>query len=300
VIFFQRDLRREVKLEILKNFDLKQLLGLGIKGNVFLYERYPEIYNYVYALDEANPAFKKNLNAKAQAKFAGEVITFTKSAFSLSLDNVLDFIQEETPLIKGLMDYRSALLGLLEYQDFNSIGFAKIGNVTFMKVSYQKQKPFDLLIPLIKGEGRVLKVTYDKRDKLSEVANKFYKFNLAETDWLPGHRRSEGEVLTALGVLDVFANEGQKTFSFTASRAQAIYAYVFETSTTVLRASDEAELMLWKEEIKGMLKLIETLPSAKLPEGEADPREKLIQNLRDLVDALEQKNAEYFGVVNTV
>ncbi len=300
VIFYQRDLQREVKLEVLKNFDMKQLLGLGIKGNFFLYEHYPEIYNFVYALDEANPAFKKNLDAKAQAKFATEVISFSKSAFSLSLENVLEVMQDETPLIKGFMDYRSALLGLLEYQDFNSIGFAKIGNVIFMKVAYQKQKPFDLLIPLIKGDGRVFKVTYDKRDKLSEVSNKFYKFNLSDTDWLPGQRGPETEVLTALGVLDVFANEGQKTFSLTATRAQAIYAYVFETSSAVLRGSVDAELTLWKEEVKGLLKLIETLPASKVPEGETDPREKLLQNLRDLVNALEQKNVEYFGAVTSV
>ncbi len=300
VIFYQRDLRREVRLEVMKHFDFKQLLGLGLRGNFFLYERYPEIYNYVYALDQSHPAFKKNLDAKAQAKFATEVINFTKSAFSLSLDNILDFMQEETPLIKGLMDYRSALLGLLEYRDFNSIGYAKIGNVIFMKVSYSKQKPFDLLIPLIKGDGRILKVTFDKKEKLSEVANKFYKFNLAEADWLPGLRSPQEEVLTALGVLDIFANEGQKTFALTASRAQAIYAYVFETSSAVLRAADDAELMLWKEEIKGMLKLIETLPVNKLPEGEVDPREKLLQNFRDLMDALDKKNAEYFGTVTTV
>lgn len=149
--FYHRGLRRPVELEVFKNFDLRQLLGIGIKGNVPLYEKYPEIYNFVYEAMDSNPAFKLKKDEQSQLTFASEFIKFTKSAFAIEPQNALDLMQSESFLIKGLVDYKSSFLSLLEYKDFNEIGFIKIGNLVFMRVRYLKQKPFDLIIPLIKN-----------------------------------------------------------------------------------------------------------------------------------------------------
>lgn len=298
LVFYQRDLQRKVELEVFKTFDLKQLLGIGIKGNVFLYERYPEIYNYVYEPDEVNVAFKKTQDQKAQARFANEVISFTKSAFSLSLESLVDFMQTESPLISSYIEFRSSLLSLVEYKDFDQIGFMKIGNILFMKISYLKQKPFDLIIPLMKGQGRILKITFDNKENVGAVSSKFYKFNLEKTNWLPEGKKESGDVLTGLEVFDLFNGENYKTLLQSSSKAQAFYAYYYETSALVLKKGDPVEIDLWKSRVKNTLNLIEQLPPSETETGE-NPKEKLLQNLRDTSDALENNNKEYFGITAT-
>ena len=296
LILYQKDLKRPVELEVLKTFDLKQLLGIGMKGNVFLYNSYPEIYNYVYEPDEVNIAFRKAPDQKSQLRFANEVIQFTKTAFSLSLDNVADFVQTESPMLKNFIDFRSSLLSLLEYKDFDQISFIKIGNAIFMKVSYQKQRPFDLLIPLIKGPGKIIKITFDKKESLGTMTSKLYKFNLEKTDWLPEGKKESSEAMSALEVFDLFFTENYKTLLNSSTKAQAFYAFYFETSASVLRRGDQVELELWKSSVANMLKLIELMPASPSGEGEDNTKEKLLQNLRDTADALENNNLEYFGV----
>ena len=167
-----------------------------------------------------------------------------------------------------------------------------------MRVSYKKQKPFDLLIPLIKGEGMVLKVSYDKKENSELLSSRFYKFNLDDTDWLPDFAPVEKEILGALEVFDLFSSTNFKSDLSSVQKAQGLYGYYFETSAAVLQKGDAVEIDVWKTKAKSLLKILETLPIRK-DEASEDPREKLLQNFRDLMDALENNNYEYFGIQNT-
>lgn len=299
LIFYQRDLQRPVELEVFKKFDLKQLLGIGFKGNFFLFDKYPQIYNFVYSNAEANPAYKVSSDVKSQIAFSNEFIQFTKTAFSLSGENALEIMQEETLLIKGLVDYKSSFLSLIEYKDFDQIGFIKLGNINFMKISYNKQKPFDLIIPLIKGDGRIFKVSYDKKENLGAVSSKFYKFNLVKSNWLPESTAAEKETMSALEVFDLFSSENFKSKLTSLDKAQALYAYYYEASGAVLKKGDPLEMEIWKSKLENIPKLLEAIPGKTLQEGEEDPKVKLLQNFRDILDALQNNNFEYFGITQT-
>lgn len=299
LIFYQRDLQRPVELEVFKKFDLKQLLGIGFKGNLFLYEKYPQIYSFVYSNADPNPTYKISSDLKSQIAFSNEFIQFTKTAFSLSGENALDIMQEETLLIKGLVDYKSSFLSLIEYKDFDQIGFIKLGNINFMKISYNKQKPFDLIIPLIKGDGRIFKVSYDKKENLGAVSSKFYKFNLVKSNWLPESTTAEKETMSALEVFDLFSSENFKSKLTSLDKAQALYAYYYEASGGVLKKADPLEMEIWKSKLENIPKLLEALPGKTLQEGEEDPKVKLLQNFRDILDALQNNNFEYFGITQT-
>ena len=296
LVFYQKDLQRSVEFEVLKKFDLRQLLGIGLKGNFFLHDKYPVLYNFVYSNASANPSFKPVMDEKAQLAFANEFIRFTKMAFSLSLDNFSDIMQEETFLLKGLVDYKSSFLSLLEYKDFTQVSFIKIGNTLFLRVSYNQQKPFDLIVPLTKGDTQILKVTWDKNENLGATSSKFYKFNLDKSDWLMESRPFEGETMNALEVFDLFSTNDFKNKLSSGDRAQRLYGYYFETSQAILKRGDPTEIEIWKSKAKALPRLIDAMPSTSLQEGEEDPKLKLLQNFRDLNDALENNNYDYFGV----
>ncbi|HXH31069.1 MAG TPA: FHA domain-containing protein [Bacteriovoracaceae bacterium] len=294
VKFYQRDLKREVDFAIYKTFDLKKLLGFGMKGNLFLYEKFPIIYEYVYSITESNPAFKKPQDEKSEGAFANEFIEFTKMAFGLHAENALEVMQSQTLLLRGLLDFKASFLALIEYKDFDQIGFIKIGNVIFMKVSFLKQQPFDLIIPLVKDQGRIYKVTFDKKEQLGAVTNKFYKYDLDKADWILPDEVAGTEVLTPFGVIDLFTSITTSNQSISPEKAQALYAYYFEKSQEIMTRDDALEIGIWKTSLGSVLKVIEGMDHAETPEGA--PQAKLLQNFRDLIDAFENKNLEYFGV----
>ncbi|WPU66376.1 FHA domain-containing protein [Peredibacter starrii] len=288
--FYQKDQLATVGFEVFKNFDLKELLGIGMKGNVFLYDKFPQIYNFVYSAEDSNPAFKAKENQVTQLSFANEMIEFIKMSFALDAENALEKMQTETFFIKGLIDFKASFLSLLEYKDFDKIGFIKIGNTIFMKISFNKQRPFDLLMPLMKGEGRIFKVNFEKKENLEAVATKFYKYNLEKSNWNPDIKRGESEGMTALQVLDLFSTPKLKDIQ--PEKAQSLYGYYFETSSAILGHGDPVLVEVWKRNVSSLIQLLEALPAANTSES----IQKLQQNFKDLLDALETKNMEYFGV----
>jgi len=320
---YHRELQRSVSIEVFKTFDFKELLGLGFKGDPFLTDKFPLIEGYVYSSEVSAASFKKSTDEKESRKFADEVVSFTKIAFELNANNVLDFMQVYTPILKGFMDYRSSLLGLIEYKEFDQIDFIKLGNAYFLRFSYTRQKPFDLLIPLIKGEGRVLKIEFDKKENLGALRNKFYKFSLEGSDWFPPRQvgATGEEALRPLQVLDLFSKLDVKGDKISPEKAQALYGYYYEKSGGVLKNEDPAEYELWKSSVEGiftiMTKMKDSIPKVEekpapevvegAPPAEAeapvevaeDPRLKLFQNFQDLKDAVENKNKEYFGSEET-
>ena len=298
--FYQRDLQRPVEVEIFKTFDFKQLLGIGIKGNYLLFEKYPKIHNFVYESDEKNPVFKKHLDAKSQRNFATEVIKFTKTAFSLNAENALEIIETETPFLKGFIDYKNSFLSLIEYKDFHEISYMKLGNAIFMKISFNKQKPFDLIIPLVMGEGRIFKVNFDKKENLKTVSTKFYKFNLDETNWIDTPKQSNSETMSTLKVFDLLSAPKLKTVLQSPDSAQALYAYIFELSSDLLKRGDSVEMQLWKSDLTNLVKLLEVIPRGNVVEGQESSVDKLLQNVKDVMDAIENSNLEYFGTSESV
>lgn len=297
VSFFHKELTRPVTVELLKSFDLKELLAIGMKGNIFLFDKFPELHNYVYSPQVAHAAFKKLPDPKQHEKFAKEFIDFTTLAFSLGQDSAFEVMQTSTPLIKSLIDYRMSLLALLEYKDFTDMSFIKIGQSVFMKVHYDKQKPFDLLVPLFPEDGRIYKVQFDQKEKVGNLASKFYKFVLAESLWLPQNKKPLGEIMDPFQVIDTFTINFSRE-SFTADKAQALYGYYYEKSAEVLRGQNATELALWMNSIDSVLRIVE-LMKGNTPTEVENPMEKIIQNFRDLKNALENKNLQFFGVTDS-
>ncbi len=296
---YHKDLQRTVLIELYKTFDMKQLLGLGIKGNFFLYEKFPEIYSYVYQADGV-PLKGAARDANSASKFANEFMLFTQMIFGLDLNTALEFMEMQTPLIKGPLNFRSSLMALLEYKDFEQIGFVKLGNVIFMRVSYIKRRPFDLIIPLVPGQGRIFKVDLEKKEDLGPLSSKFYKYSLEDSNWLEPEPTISDGPLDTFQVLDVLASMSREKMLLPEDQAQAIYAFYFERSAEVLKSGDEVLLDRWKKAVQGANRLIEIIMQRDQGSaGEGTPINKIHQNLGDLLDALESKNHEYLGITVT-
>jgi hypothetical protein len=311
ISFYHKELKRNVKLEIYKKFNLKELLGIGLRGNFFLFKKYPRLYEFLSTPDLPHSAFRGNINDADVKEFADEVVSFTKKSFLLNFENAFEFMQNETPLIKGLLDYKSSFLDLVEYKQFDQINYIKIGNAYFLKISYLKQKPFDLLIPILKSEGRIFKVQFDRTESLPAVSSKFYKFTLSSSDWLSADgTQSSSDTLSPLGVFDYLFKIDPKNNELDSEKSKALYGFYFEKSQQILNSNDEEELKVWKKSLADILRVFESLKfkikptlaitEPAIPETESpqvsqdDIQQKLIENLKMLKDAVESGDKSFF------
>lgn len=296
--FVNRESEREVSMELYKTFDFKQLLKLGMSGNYFLHEKFQKIYNYAYSAENTNRFFKAPENPKTEEAFGKEVVDFTEMSFGLGIEALPDFMMNQTPLLKSVVDYRTSLLSLFEYKDYTDISVIKLGKILCLRVTYDKQKPFDLVMPLMRGEGRIYKIAYDKKEALQQVRNDFYKFSLDDLVWGVPEPRETVDAFNALEVIDLFTTDIQKG-TITTQKAQSLYGYYYEKSADVLKAGKVLEYDLWKAAVQNVINVIPHLKSEPVPEGATDIEDvktKLKSNFSDLFNALENKNKSFFGI----
>ena len=298
-MFYQRSLKEAVEVEVLKTFNLKKLLGIAIKGNFFLYDKYPKIYDYVYRGESLNAAFKKEASPKDEALFANEVIKLLTTSFSLNLMNVLDIMQEETLLIKGLIEFKSSFFHLLEQNDFKEISFIKLGDAFFMKLSVDRNRPYDLLIPLVMDHGKIYKISFSKKETKDLSSSMLYRSHFKKSRWLGSMKREKSEVMTPFEIQDLFSEKNLETIFKKEGRAEALFGYLFETSSKVLKRGDENEIAIWKNMFGELLNLLEVLPVPPITGEELNPQLKLLENARLLKNAVDSKNESYFGMNQT-
>lgn len=304
---FHREGERNVTLELFKTFDMKELLMVGLRGNYFLHNEYQTLYNYAFSAENTNRFFKVPENPKQEEMFGNQVVNFTEMTFGLGIETLPDFVMAKTPLIKSVVDYRTTLLGLFEYKDFSEINVIKLGKLICLRVTYDKQKPFDLIMPLVRGQGRIYKITFDKKDEIAKFRNQVYKFTFDELLWGTPEERESIETFKGLEVIDVFTSDLEKAI-LTSSKAQALYGYYFEKSAEVMKAGNAKEYDLWKVAVQDVMNIIphlrekapeaataETTPAEPVQPPE-DVKAKLKSNFSDLFNALENKNKQFFGI----
>lgn len=300
IILYHRQEKIILEFEVFKRFDLKELLSIAFKGNIFLFEKYPQLHDYVYQPNGLNPALRKKKDETQSEKFSKELVEFTRMSFSVSFENFTQIMEEKTPLIKGLIDYKNAFLKILDTKNLDQIQVVKIGNGRFFKISFDKQKPFDLLIPLNADGGKVFKLSFENKEDYLKKSHLFYKEIFSTADWINSIPVTTNiEVMSSLEIFDAWS-----TYNFTNSfltspeKAQKLYGHYFEASSLILQENNSHLLTIWKNQLSNILKLISLLPEPKVTNEEENPeqlKKKLHQNFTDLLNAIENNDLNFFG-----
>jgi pSer/pThr/pTyr-binding forkhead associated (FHA) protein len=291
IIIYHKDLQRSVRMEVFKTFDLKELLAIGIRGDFFLEGKFPLLNEFVHSEGFKKSVFKTKNDENENTKFANEVVSFTKVAFELSAENAFDQMQAYTPYLKGFLDYKASLLQLIEFKKFDQVDFIKLGNAYFLRISYKTMKPFDLLVPLIRREGRILKVEFDKKENLGVLRNKFYKFTLEEANWFPTHDiQAEDEALLPLQVVDFFSKLDIKGDKVSSDKAQALYGYYYENSANVLKRDDSVEYEIWKKSVDAIFAIMQNMKESIPAAAVVESVEPVVEPVPEVVE--EEKKAD--------
>lgn len=294
---FEKKLKSSMTLSLMKSFDLAALIELALRGNPFLQEKFPTLYEYAYTSASAIEAVTKPQDEKRIVTFEKELMELIRLSFRLNLENSLDVIQGETPILAGLVHFRSSLLGLFDDSGLPDGGFIKIGDSIFLKMSSGKNT-LDFLLPL-RPKGRIYQAQFSAETPqlVNSLKNKIYKFALFHSGWNKHRKATRGEALNSLEVIDAFSVD-YKENRFDMSLAQALYGFYFEKSAEVLNGDLSEEKKLWLGSITSVLQILETM-EVSTGEGE-EARLKLLNNFQDLKSAFENGNKDFFGVTKVV
>lgn len=275
---FDKNMQGSAQVEVLKTFDLKQLLEIGFKGNPFLKLRFPHIDNYIH--QHTPVGFKRSvLDSDA---YAQEFMEFHRMAMDMSIESYFDYIHE-VPLVNSLLNYKQSFLSLFENTQLGSMSFIKIGNIFALKVSQDSPGTSDYIIPII-PEGKIFKISF-QGEKIPGVASRFYRYALYQSDW------TSQLDMTAFDRILKALKEGQE---IGAEDAQALYGLYYELSQKVISEANEEEYQLLKKVVKSVHLLLEGLNK-----DNSEALQKLESNFKDLMDAIEMQNREYFNLSET-
>ena len=298
LIFEKKNLKTSMNLALSKTFDLAGLIELALRGNPFLQNRFPALYEYAYTSSSSIEAVTKPQDEVKVKQFENELMDLILLSFKLDLESAIDIVQTETPILAGLVHFRGSLLALLDQEKFTDAGFQKIGDTVFLKFATDKIG-VDYLLPL-KPKGRVYRAKFNGETPqvINNLKNKIYKFALYRSGWNVLKRPVRGETLNALEVLDAFSVDFKEN-RFAMDLAQALYGYYFEKSGKILSEDIPEEKQIWGNSLGSVLQILETMDAGDNPEAE-EARTKLLNNFRDLKTAFESGNVSFFGVTKVV
>ena len=266
------------QIELVKKFDLRGLLEIGFKGNPFLKLKFPHIDNFIH--QHTPVGFKRS--ALDSDSFAQEFMAFHRIAMDMSLESYFEHIGE-VPVVGSLLNYKESFLALFDRPELDGMNFVKIGNVFALKISQNNPRPHDFLIPIL-PDGKIFKVSFTG-EKTSGLASRFYRYALYNSHWT--------EELEPSAFDRIFIGlQGPKEIDI--NDAQALYGYYYELAQKVFSNINNEEYQLLKKVVKSVQLLINGVNKQ-----DSEALLKLEANFRDLVDAVEVQNLEYFNINET-
>lgn len=275
---YDKKMKSSSQIENYKNFDLRQLLEIGLKGNPFLKLKYPHLDNFI---NQHTPAgFKRS--SVDNVSFSEEFMSFHRMAMDMSLESYFNYAHE-VPLVTSLLHYKESFIALLEGADLSDMNFVKLGNITALRIGQKSPKPHDFIIPIM-PEGKILKVSFSG-EKAAGQSLRLYKYSLDKAQWgKEVESQSWDKLISAL-------KEGQ---SVGIEDAQALYEDFYKLAAKVLMDNDPDEYAILTKAVKSIGLLLESFAGNK-----DEAISKLEANFKDLIDAVEIKNLEYFNISQT-
>ncbi len=275
---YDKKMKGSSQIENYKNFDLRQLLEIGLKGNPFLKLKYPHLDNLI---NQHTPAgFKRS--SVDNVSFSEEFMSFHRMAMDMSLESYFSYAHE-VPLVTSLLHYKESFIALLEGADLSDMNFVKMGNITALRIGQKSPKPHDFIIPIM-PEGKILKVSFSG-EKVAGQSLRLYKYSLDKAQWGKDvENQSWDKLISSL-------KEGQ---SVAIEDAQSLYEDFYKLSAKVLSDNDPDEYAILTKAVKSVGLLLESFAGNK-----DEAISKLEANFKDLIDAVEIKNLEYFNISQT-
>lgn len=275
-------------------FGWERLLSIGLAHNPMLQSNFPTLWSFVQASKiTGNSSLKFNLSPAQQLTFCAELEELIKVSFKLSLDNYLEHVLTYGPLIKGLIEFRKELELLVGKATDAEWSVARYGKSSMLVYEVSGVKPFDIMLPIELGDGRLFRVNYASIKERSNAVKLARKELWARSLWvLPQNPMIEGLPL----VIDVIAQTaaGKKVEE---SKFEKIYGAYFEAASPLVQlAENEFGRKPLMQSLKNVIEVLDKLSKQrKMSPSTHENLVKLRDKLLELKGHFEASNHTFFN-----
>jgi hypothetical protein len=252
-----------------KSFSLKKLLSVGIASNYMANYHYGLVHSATTDIAHDNKNFKAT--SFENTSFHNQVLKLTRASFELSFENLPEHLITYGPFLRSHIAYRESLEKIVG-EDIISIQNTAIGENSFLIFKI----PSGLAFFNIERDKTEL---YKTNIKTLKEFRKFFKL-------LQFKRMSHSSINTefnSLIAMDFMANPKKININF----YQLYYEYLYKISGEILKSGNKRVISKLIQSHKSVLKAIEAL--------KRDDSDKFVQNLSDLIKAVEDEDLSYFG-----
>lgn len=307
--FYSQDIEESIKLTKYKSFRLAGLFKLAAQSDPLLEKKFPLIKKYVSDPSQVNNSFKKiEFNAKEKEQFNKEIQEYIAKAFSLDIKKLVDHVKDYGPFIKGYVDVRDELKRLSGIDALSEISIKKIGANNFLILAEYgqgaKAKVKVSYFPLDATKATVNQVSMSVKAYKDKALEDFEAIILANTEVIDNEvdkvsAESKGQ-MNAVEIFDFYFS------NFTLAQKQATLGQferlLFENAAKSVKLGDVAFTEILKKDIRKLIKVFGVLQEQavkKMNEAQKQQIEetynRLIQKLSEILNALEERNLDYFG-----
>lgn len=307
--FYSQDIEESIKLTKYKSFRLAGLFKLAAQSDPLLEKKFPLIKKYVSDPSQVNNSFKKiEFKAKEKEQFNKEIKEYIAKAFSLDIKKLVDHVKEYGPFIKGYVDVRDELKRLSGIDAISEISIKKIGANNFLILAEYgqgaKAKIKVSYFPLDASKAIVNQVSMSSNAYEEKALEEFEAIIMANTEVLDNEvdkvsAESKGQ-MNAVEIFDFYFS------NFTLAQKQATLGQferlLFENAAKSVKLGDVVFTEILKKDIRKLIKVFGVLQEQavkKMNEAQKQQIEetynRLIQKLSEILNALEERNLDYFG-----
>lgn len=288
-----------VPLILHSKFRWDELLKTALSHNPLLQKNFPTLWSVVQAqMIGQQAAIRFNLSENQRAIFKEELQELIRVSFALSLDSVADHVLTHGPLLKGLVAFRKMLMAQVGVVPDAEWALTRFGRSTVLIYEVPGVKPYDILLPLEYGEGRMFRVNYASTKERGQANKLAFTELWALSVWtLPETASYAGLpfVIDAIARLATVPAEPAETF-------EKMYEAFFEAAAFVVQRPEDD---FRRRPLVLSLKNVGTVLSRIAKREKVDPEMiancvKLRDKLAELVGHLEASNASFFAPIEKV
>lgn len=283
-----------VPLVLEQTFSWPELLNLALAHNLPMQESFPSLWSYAQSSKvKRGSVIQYQPNPRERLKLQTELQELIKVTFAITPETLIDHALAYGPLFKGPMEFRRALVSLLKAQEGGSWALGRFGKHTLLVYEGPGAKPYELLVPLVFGEGRIFRVNY------ASPAERTKAGRLVKTDLWPHSSwelASEDTVEGAPKVIDVIAQVAAGGV-WEENQLESIYGFFFEAAVGLVSLpAEDAQKVAFARSLQNLEEVLGRLRASKsIPPEKVAALEKLNQKLAELRGRFELSDASFFA-----
>lgn len=285
-----------IPLSLAKKFNWVDLLNPILAHNPLAQNSYKTLWKYLQSAHlRQGTVLKHDFTATEDAQFAAELQLLIQTAFNLGPETLIDHMQEFGPFIKGYVDFKRTLQQLVQAKSNGNWSFQNAGKDTLLVYESADAKPYDLLIPMTAGPGRIMRVDYVNSAQRGKVSSLGMRELWSKAHWKMSGVLASGGLIETIDVINSLV-AGKSGSEMDVSLERVFGAFFERAGVLVGEPVESPWRVAFLRSLKDVVSVLSELEHAK----EATPSEsvsKLHERLSEVAIQLEAGNKTFFGVL---